>query len=377
MKLATSVLSSLALTLLIQPTIVAGREGAANGLPLKENTADLWYDYGNWVEDVAAGHYIYVTGKDNAIFELQSPFNPNSGNWRGFPGGVERIANGVGDTVHVINKDGDRYQGDRHGNWVHKGKVANGYATDIGADAWNADGAVCWIGNHDDPTYGGKVYCDGVELANGLLGNSIDVMRNGMPIGINKAGTLYKATGSSYADPQWVPFHDAHAKSYVDCAAAPNYYVWGVTTTGEVDIYDHNMSFQHSVSLPGGAKAQRIAVDIYNVPWVVSDDYHLYKFRGLESLASIAGHNLWRSRRYKHYPKGANKDTQPSGEWWCVQIDKGWSHFAFIDFMYVNSGGHIEDDGAESSNLKCDSRYDIGKCSKVQGLVTDREVFKC
>ena len=45
--------------------------------------------------------------------------------------------------------------------------------------------------------------------------------------------------------------------------------------------------------------------------------------------------------------------------------------------MYVNSGGHIEDDGAESSNLKYDSRYDIGKCSKVQGLVTDREVFKC
>ena len=180
--------------------LLASRSSAADELPLKENTHDLWFDYGEYVQDVAAGHRVYVRSRDSTIVELDNPFRPNKGSWREMDGGVDRIDVGANGSIHIINRHGQRYSGDGT-SWTYMGTVANG-ATDIGADAVN--GNVCWIGTHANTQYGGPVYCNGVQLGNGLLGFSIDVMSNGMPIGINKEGTLYKATGSTYADPQWV-----------------------------------------------------------------------------------------------------------------------------------------------------------------------------
>ena len=156
----------------------------ATGLPIQADTEEFWYDYGEYAVDVGASTELYVVSHHGSTFQLEWPFKPGHGYFRHFDGTVSKIAAGAGGKVYGMTYDGHiYYTTTRDGQWTYYGRgvsdptIANGgYATDIGVDPFNSNGAMCYIGKHTHNA-GGPIICNNVQLSDGLLGYSIDVMR--------------------------------------------------------------------------------------------------------------------------------------------------------------------------------------------------------
>ena len=205
-----------------------------------------------------------------------------------------------------------------------------------------------------------------------------------MPIGINKYGHLYKATGTSYSNPHWVGLsnpNDVTTTTYLDVGVSPNYDVWAIRNDNNVDDKGHidywvsGSTFVKTIDMPTDVKAVSIAIDIHNVPWVVGDNNHLYKYRGIESTRDKPWHKLWKTRAYR---AEISNGGGPNGEYWCVELDEGKSKVEWMNEIgvdYVNRIA-IYNEGHEA-NVKCEHRNDIGTCVHHSGSQNSMKYFDC
>ena len=288
------------------------------------------------------------------------------------PGGGTSIDGGHG-KIYVANANtGWYYEGDGWGkSWTALGTSG---AVEIGA---NMNNDWCIVKTHDN-TNGGPLVCNHEALGGGARLDKIDVMDNGMPIGVAKDGGAWKASGT-YANPTWTSL----GTGYIDLAVGPNNIIWGVMNAANdyKIIYDVGGAGQKVI--PGAAK--RISVDNWNVAFVIgSTSNELFKWTGPEALVGVATNTAYKSRHYKYQKRDCFMGVCHGYPWrdtdfrWCVDSEM----FGFTLTPAYGGNMYYDDDriydlGVER-NVRCQDRKDIGDCVLHESIANGHtEIYKC
>ena len=320
----------------------------AGGAP---NAPMPYIEYGGAVHHIAAGanNNVWVTGQNNEVYRVDGV---NS--FTQLPGSGGRIAANGNNELYMVGKNGWLYY-DSSGigtNWVNVNGVFNVVDVGVNLDS-NHLTKFCFTEVGNGGAGGGPIKCmhnGNIELIPGEK-VIVDVQNNGMPVGINKLGHLYRAYGEMPNNIHW----EYLGTDYKDVAVGPNGIIWGLKTDNTI-IYNVG----GPSSEPGGeyrfpGYLKEISIDTNNKLWAIGTNLRVYEQK-----------TQTRSRQYRY-----EKNTIHTGfTWvangykWCVEsVDPQYNFYGTTpDSFNKDSWGFevkkLVNEGREE-NLSCMDRGNI------------------
>ena len=133
---------------------------------------------------------------------------------------------------------------------------------------------------------------------------------------------------------------------YKDCAVGPNNRIWGIKKDDNTIIFDVGGPDEQQVE----GEATKIAVDHYNVAWVIGGDDdvnggQVYKYIGRLSIWD-APPAKFQTRRYRFQKKNGSNNWRNTDYLWCVQ-EPFFPSIGDLE-VYVPKMGLVQDNGQKS-----------------------------
>ena len=337
-----------------------------------------WKDVGGGgAVDIGGGSFVHVISNDgsNKINYIEFSKTSNSMEFHDIHGTGTSIAGGGNGVVYAVSTSGKIYVADGWGRQWRE-LLGENTATEIGANSDSTTGyEFCYVGPHDPVTGGGgRVYCN-VDSTIQEIGDGsarldrIDVMSNGLPIGVNTLGNMYKAVQNANTN---VVTWEEIGTGYKDCAVGPNNRIWGIKKDDNTIIFDVGGPDEQQVE----GEATKIAVDHYNVAWVIGGDDdvnggQVYKYIGRLSIWD-APPAKFQTRRYRFQKKNGSNNWRNTDYLWCVQEP----FFPSIGDLEVYDNDRIVDKGHDAY-VACENRFDIGDCVYDSTSIMGSKLYKC
>ena len=252
------------------------------------------------VKHIAAGAEVYGTGQNHEFYRVVYNSGGDTSTWTNYPGTGKRLAAGDAGIVYMIGTNKELYKGNGSGQWVNLG--AGNQVVDVGANLDQYSSTQYCYTVEGNGAGGGPIYCDYNGAHYQIPGEKVkvDVQSNGLPIGVNKVGHMYRAYGEM---PDNVWWHYL-GTGYIDCAVGPDGKIWGIKSDNTI-VYDVGGDERYV-----GGRAVEIAVDINNKAWLLGTDHStLFEYTSISS------------RRYRYEKNTIETYFQWSanGYKWCVE----------------------------------------------------------